>query len=439
MVTELATASIFLSYSWRDKAIADQLDNDLVQMRMNVVRDVRDLRYRGKISDFMAAIRTTDFAILLISDSYLKSKNCMTEVLHLLREREFEKKLLPVIVGDARLYTTKERLEYTRYWKDQMLDLERELAQYSPVSALPALADLKAIGQIHSEINEFISYISDIKHVSFTDLKKEGYRTLLEALGMHDITHLVQLLIISAETDPEKQEIFLEEWFGKYPPMADAYQLRASAARAKGEFDRAERNYIRALELSPNYAEVLNNYGYMLLQLGKEPEKAKRLLEKAIKISPNFTKARLNFAVLLIQQDDIEGARHQNEQVLAYDPTEAKAYNNLANIMQRQPRPFSHRNIEKVKTLYEKAIMLDPQYVEAHLNYGTYLSVIASDFDDADVMLRKALTLDPASEPLVTLLLEQNKRLRERGRPSFKKNAQCPCKSGLRYRDCCAL
>jgi Tfp pilus assembly protein PilF len=430
--------SIFLSYSWRDKEIADQLDRDLVQMQMNVIRDVRDLAYRGKISDFMETIRASDYAILLISDSYLKSKNCMTEVLHLLREREFEEKLLPVIVGDARIYSTLDRLEYTAYWQSEFTNLQSVISQHSAISALSALADLKTVGEIHSGINEFISYISDIKHISFTDLKAEGYKTLLHAINYDDITHLVRLLKIAFEQDYEKKEEMIEEWLSKHQPTADAYLIRASTAKAKGEFARAEWNYQQALQLNPQHPGVLNNYGYLLLQLGKDWEKARDLFEEAVRIAPTMTQARVNLGFVLTDLGDAGGAEKQYEQVLTYDPTEAKAYNNLANLLQ-QRRPYSSRTIRKVSALYEQAILLEPDYIEAHLNYGTFLSVNASDFDEAEVHFKKALAIDPSIEPLVAVLLQQNERLRADGRRSFKKNALCPCKSGLRYKECCAL
>lgn len=46
----------------------------------------------------MKKIREHDFAILLISHEYLISPNCMYEFLQVLKEKDFEKKILPVIM-----------------------------------------------------------------------------------------------------------------------------------------------------------------------------------------------------------------------------------------------------------------------------------------------------------------------------------------------------
>ncbi len=44
--------NIFLSYSWSDMKIADQIEEDLSRLQLNLRRDVRDLAYKNSISDF---------------------------------------------------------------------------------------------------------------------------------------------------------------------------------------------------------------------------------------------------------------------------------------------------------------------------------------------------------------------------------------------------
>ena len=74
---------IFLSYSWKNKDIADKIYYDLTLVGFHVVKDDHELKYTNKISDYMLRIRNADYALLLISDDFLKSINCMTEVMHL--------------------------------------------------------------------------------------------------------------------------------------------------------------------------------------------------------------------------------------------------------------------------------------------------------------------------------------------------------------------
>jgi tetratricopeptide (TPR) repeat protein len=436
MQTPAALPSIFLSYSWQEKSAADEIDRDLQQLQLTIIRDVRDLKYRGSISDFMTQIRTTEFCILLIGDSYLKSANCMAEVLHILRERDFQKKLLPVILPSATIYDTKSRLKYTTFWRERKEDLEREISKHAPSSAISAIQDLKIVESIEREINEFLSYIADTKHIGFDELKREGYRTLFNAIGIRDITYLIELLRITVQGDLDRKETLLEEWFEQHEPIAQAFTLRADISKARGNYERAERNYKRALEMDPESPWALNNYGYMLMVLKRDTDYAKSLLRKAVEIQPGFTEARLNLGCLLKEDGERQEAIAQYEYVITDDPTEERAYNNLANVL-RGERPFHADTAAKVSSLYERALALKPGYIEALLNYENFLSEFMFDFDKAEKLLGTLIKIDPRSNETVELLRKRLGVLRSRGRPNFGRNELCPCGSGVKYKRCC--
>lgn len=76
---------IFLSYSWVDEHIANSIDSQFSYYGITLLRDVRDLKYKQSISDFMKKVRSTDNIIIIISENYLQSKNCMYEVLEKVR------------------------------------------------------------------------------------------------------------------------------------------------------------------------------------------------------------------------------------------------------------------------------------------------------------------------------------------------------------------
>jgi Tfp pilus assembly protein PilF len=428
--------TLFLSYSWRDSNTADQVDSDLRQLQVTIIRDVRDLEYRARISDFMKQIRDADFAVLLISDSYLKSLNCMREALHLLDERHYERKLLPIILPETKLYSTSDRLGYTQYWNEQRRELEAEIARHSATAAISAIKDLRVVEQVYQRINDFISYIADMKHLSFQQLKEEGYKSLLHELGFADVSHLVDLLILSMVSDLDVKEALLDEWFDKYAPIAQAYRTRADIAKAKHQFERAERNYQRALEMDPKNAYTLNNYGYMLMENRKDTEAAKELFLKAISIMPSLTVARLNLGVLLGREGNFAAAASEYRYVIAHDPTEAKAYNNLANIF-RRTRPFHPRTIARVCSLFEKALELKPHYVEALMNYANYLCEFVYDFDRAEEFASRLPDDDQELQTIKEFLLNRINHLRSTGRPAFSPENLCPCNSGRTYGQCC--
>jgi UDP-N-acetyl-D-mannosaminuronate dehydrogenase len=94
---------IFLSYAWANASVADEMDNDFKALGITFQRDVRDISYTSSIKDFMNKIGKSDFVVMLISDEYIRSENCMYEVTELLGAHEFERRILPVL-SIAHLY-----------------------------------------------------------------------------------------------------------------------------------------------------------------------------------------------------------------------------------------------------------------------------------------------------------------------------------------------
>ena len=77
---------IFISYSWKDKKIVDEVDKDFMALGITLVRDIRDTEFKDSLRQFMKRIRTFDFAIVIVSDSFLKSKNCLIEILEFIKD-----------------------------------------------------------------------------------------------------------------------------------------------------------------------------------------------------------------------------------------------------------------------------------------------------------------------------------------------------------------
>ena len=95
--------SVFISYSSKNKEYADYIDKVFQKNGITLTRDIRDVAFKESFKEFMQRIRDTNFAILVISDDFLKSRNCMYEVVEFLKEKDFKEKLLPVVLDDVSL------------------------------------------------------------------------------------------------------------------------------------------------------------------------------------------------------------------------------------------------------------------------------------------------------------------------------------------------
>src|SRR5512139_972145 len=93
---------VFLSYAWGDASeeFANRLDQAFQQKGISIIRDKRDLGYKGMIKEFMERIGQGKCVIAVISDKYLKSPNCMFELLHVVENGNFYDRIFPIILGD---------------------------------------------------------------------------------------------------------------------------------------------------------------------------------------------------------------------------------------------------------------------------------------------------------------------------------------------------
>lgn len=186
---------IFLSYCQKNKNEANIIDNIFLQKGILLTRDVRDLEYKQSIQEFMKKIREHDFAILLISHEYLTSVNCMYEFLQVLKEKDFEKKILPLILIDDFFTNRLIKIEYLDKWEDKIKELENQIDKLWENGKRDYTTDLieekKKCEKIKSEIEEIIKYLRDNFIIFFKDEEKNNFSTLLKKIGINNKENVV--------------------------------------------------------------------------------------------------------------------------------------------------------------------------------------------------------------------------------------------------------
>lgn len=156
-----STKTIFLSYNWHDGEVADRIDKYLSELPgITVKRDVRDIGAWKSIREFMESIRHQDYAVLIVSDSYLKSKNCMFEALEMMKEQEYADRIFPAVI-ETGIYNPLIRAEYIKYWQQECDKLETVVKGLELVYAAEAVADLKRYKSIALTVGEFLSIVAD--------------------------------------------------------------------------------------------------------------------------------------------------------------------------------------------------------------------------------------------------------------------------------------
>lgn len=162
--------NIFLSYCWNDSSEADRI-YDYFKRNQNIElhRDKIDIKKWGSIKEYMQSINNMDYTILLISDSYLKSANCMYEVLEVMRDRNYKDKIFPAVI-DSGIYDPIIRIDYVKYWEDEFIKLKEKLDGLSVQNLGRLPEDLKRRQDISSNIAEFLDVVSDMNNPNIADV-----------------------------------------------------------------------------------------------------------------------------------------------------------------------------------------------------------------------------------------------------------------------------
>ena len=190
---------LFLSYCQKDSCIADLIDKKLgPQLKYTkITRDIRDTNYKDSFNEFMNSIDQHDFVLTLVSDKYLKSRNCMYEVVQTLKSNKYKDKLHFIIISDqdkkyysesddigAKIYDVLGQAEYIKYWKTQYEDISENITQVNDPSLTVKLSEeLNIIKKIQIDIQEFMAYLKDAKGITFSEMMDSSFKDIVECIN----------------------------------------------------------------------------------------------------------------------------------------------------------------------------------------------------------------------------------------------------------------
>ncbi|MEM9558600.1 MAG: TIR domain-containing protein [Acidobacteriota bacterium] len=160
-----ARPEVFLSYSWKSgsKAVAERIDRLLQERGVTVLRDERDIGYRGSIREFMQRLGRGHAVILVISDAYLRSKACMFELCEVFAHGSFRERIFPIVLSDAKIYDAEDLVDYVLFWRDKRRSLSEKLQQLGDeIHAGTIRADLALYDRIGDMIDRLSAILRDM-------------------------------------------------------------------------------------------------------------------------------------------------------------------------------------------------------------------------------------------------------------------------------------
>jgi hypothetical protein len=179
---------IFLSYSSNDENIANTVSNMFDSIKhhgIELIRDKDSLRFMQDIKKFMQSIRDRDYALLIISDSFLKSNNCMYEITELIKEENYKNKILVLVDKSTQINNIKIINDYLVFWQDKCKELKDEILRLEPVNQANTIDELRKSENIKLNISNFLRHITNLKLIYFNNnITIDDFEEIKKYLGI---------------------------------------------------------------------------------------------------------------------------------------------------------------------------------------------------------------------------------------------------------------
>ena len=167
-------SNIFISYCWNDNEIVNKIDNYFKNKKIIFQRVKRNIGSWESIKEFMNRIRKSSYAILVISDNYLKSLNCMYEVLEVMKDEGYRSRILTVVLDNAKIYDILGKAKYIRYWNEKYKELSKEISKIDDYESTLILGEeLRKISEIKNNVGEFMKIVSDMNNPNVDNIYEE--------------------------------------------------------------------------------------------------------------------------------------------------------------------------------------------------------------------------------------------------------------------------
>lgn len=173
---------------------------------------------------------------------------------------------------------------------------------------------------------------------------------------------------------------YLEQACRLRPESAPFHYNFANLLRRLGDREKAESEYLAAINCDSGLAVAFHGLGSLYLEDGK-PEQAEACLNKAVDLDPMFAAALHDVGQLLQLQGKSAEAEQFYRRCLAADAHFLPALNSMGMLLLRNNR------VEEARSCFQAAIDRNPDYLQARCNLAV-LATWCGELDDAISELR---------------------------------------------------
>lgn len=176
---------VYISYSTDEKSCqtTDNIHHILTKNKLQVITDKIGIEYKGNLKQYMQELGAGKAIIVVISDAYLKSENCMYQMLEIHKNKNMWNRIFPIVLPDAKIYNDIERIDYINFWDDKINQLNKKIKTIdNHIGISKVISKMDEYGDIRRIIDEITDMLRDMKTLTPSLIKQNGYDELVISL-----------------------------------------------------------------------------------------------------------------------------------------------------------------------------------------------------------------------------------------------------------------
>lgn len=381
--------SIFLSYSSNDNECAEKIYNFFFERGIRLIKYTCDLTVKDNLFLFMDKILSSDYIVMIISDSFLKSKYCLYEIVKITERNNYSKTLLPLVTVSLE----KDCIDnYIKHWQKERQKLSCSSEEIKNSESYKR--DLEIINKGISILPSFINEITQDKYLETYNEKSLG--DFLVKINFMPSTHFEYLnSILNAETFFQREQAFID--YLKIERGAENgyyYFFKARSFEKDSQFENAAFYYAKAIEQNENldsaYIALFNLVlkGFSVRDTPLDDNKIMKFINSFRKIHEDEAIVYIVEGLIEFKKENYKCAQEKFEKALELEPTNPIASNNLGNVYEKIGLP------NEAMLYFKKSIESDPNYYQAYNNLGILLCNCGKK-EKAIPLFEKCLSIKP--------------------------------------------
>ena len=179
-------SSIYVSYNWgpeADDPVVDKLATACAARGIELQRDIQKIGYGESIKAFMNKLGAADHVVLVLSDSYLKSDNCMYELREIERHGSLRKRVSPIVLRGAKIYDPIDRFDYSVFWQEKHLSLQEQMKKGDDTHAATLQQKKRDYDDFNREMDQYLNALADMNALTQDVHVETDFTALLDRIA----------------------------------------------------------------------------------------------------------------------------------------------------------------------------------------------------------------------------------------------------------------